>query len=297
MAHLEHFDHGGGAPWIIDQWCRKLSEVITSMTQAPALAANDGVAEEVPEGSYYYEIPLGADAGSLIIAAPEPVWMAIGGAALQAVGLDEADAADTRNTYVEILAQATSNLALDLTRILGREITSLSGRDSADHDALHFHVASLTLGTAETVRVFLAPSAALISAVEQAAQPSGHTGQSKPEVQDQPAASSRGVSLPGQGPESHGKPDPVASSKTFDLLLEVELPVSVSFGKTELMLRDVLKLTSGSIVEMSRTTNEPVDVIVNNCVIARGEVVVVDGNYGVRISKISSLRDRLRVVR
>jgi flagellar motor switch protein FliN/FliY len=40
-----------------------------------------------------------------------------------------------------------------------------------------------------------------------------------------------------------------------------------------------------------------VDVIVNNCVIARGEVVVVDGNYGVRISKISSLRDRLRVVR
>ena len=47
----------------------------------------------------------------------------------------------------------------------------------------------------------------------------------------------------------------------------------------------MLKLTSGSIVELNRAVLEPVEVIVNNCVIARGEVVVVDGNYGVRITK------------
>ena len=77
-------------------------------------------------------------------------------------------------------------------------------------------------------------------------------------------------------------------SRTLDLLMEVELPVSVSFGRAELPLRDVLKLNSGSIVELNRTITDPVEIIVNNCVIARGEVVVVDGNYGVRIQQVVS---------
>ena len=84
---------------------------------------------------------------------------------------------------------------------------------------------------------------------------------------------------------------------TMDLLLDVELPVSVSFGKTEIPIKDVLKLTIGSIVELNRNVNEPVEVMVNHCLIARGEVVVVEGNYGVRIQQIISRSDRLRSVR
>ncbi len=84
---------------------------------------------------------------------------------------------------------------------------------------------------------------------------------------------------------------------TMDLLLDVELPVSVSFGKTEIPMKDVLKLTTGSIVELNRGVNEPVEVLVNHCLIARGEVVVVEGNYGVRIQEIISRSDRLRSVR
>ena len=83
-------------------------------------------------------------------------------------------------------------------------------------------------------------------------------------------------------------------SKTFDLLLDVSLPVSVSFGKTSLQLREVLKLNTGSIVELDRFVTEPVDVVVNDCIIARGDVVVVDGNYGVRIRQLASREDRLR---
>ena len=86
-------------------------------------------------------------------------------------------------------------------------------------------------------------------------------------------------------------------SKTLDLLLDVELPVSVSFGRAELPLKDVLKLTTGSIVELNRGVNEPVEVIVNNCVVARGEVVVMDGNYGVRIHQIISPQERLRTLK
>lgn len=82
----------------------------------------------------------------------------------------------------------------------------------------------------------------------------------------------------------------------MDLLLDVELPVSVSFGRAQLALNDLLKLTSGSIVELNRTISEPVEVIVNNCVIARGEVVVVDGNYGIRIQEIVSRQERLRTL-
>jgi flagellar motor switch protein FliN/FliY len=90
---------------------------------------------------------------------------------------------------------------------------------------------------------------------------------------------------------------PVAkNSKTLDLLLEVELPIGVSFGRTQMRLKEALKLTTGSIVELNRSVTEPVEIIVNNCVIARGEVVVVDGNYGVRILEIISREERLRTL-
>jgi flagellar motor switch protein FliN/FliY len=85
-------------------------------------------------------------------------------------------------------------------------------------------------------------------------------------------------------------------SSTFDLLLDVELPVSISFGRAQVPLKDVLKLTTGSIVELNRSIAEPVEVIVNNCVIARGEVVVVEGNFGVRIHEVVSRQERLRTL-
>jgi flagellar motor switch protein FliN/FliY len=83
----------------------------------------------------------------------------------------------------------------------------------------------------------------------------------------------------------------------MDLLLDVELPVSISFGKTQLPLKDVLKLTTGSIVELNRAITEPVEILVNHCLVARGEVVVVEGNYGIRIKQIASHQDRLRSLR
>jgi flagellar motor switch protein FliN/FliY len=86
------------------------------------------------------------------------------------------------------------------------------------------------------------------------------------------------------------------NSKTLDLLLEVDLPIGVSFGRTQMRLKEALKLTTGSIVELNRSVTEPVEIIVNNCVIARGEVVVVDGNYGVRILEIISREERLRTL-
>ena len=96
-------------------------------------------------------------------------------------------------------------------------------------------------------------------------------------------------------PNTNGTPEePAKNSGTLDLLLDVELPVSISFGKTQMPLQQVLRWTTGSIVELENAVNEPVEVVVNNCVIARGEVVVVDGNYGVKVQQIISRAQRLQ---
>jgi flagellar motor switch protein FliN/FliY len=86
-------------------------------------------------------------------------------------------------------------------------------------------------------------------------------------------------------------------SRTFELLLDVEMPVSVSFGRATLTLQEAIKLITGSLIELDRGLNDPVELLVNNCVIARGEVVVVEGNYGVRLTEIVSQKERLQQTR
>ncbi len=97
----------------------------------------------------------------------------------------------------------------------------------------------------------------------------------------------------GTGPSRTG-PGGDSGNWNIDLLLDVELPVAVSFGECEMPLRDVLKLASGSVIELDKSVNDPVTVIVNQKPIARGEVVMIDGNYGVRITEVESTADRIR---
>jgi flagellar motor switch protein FliN len=77
-----------------------------------------------------------------------------------------------------------------------------------------------------------------------------------------------------------------SSSPAGPLLLGVKLPIRVLLGRTQLCLKDVAQLGNGSVVELDCSPSDPVEVIVNDKVIAHGEVVVVRGNYGVRITRI-----------
>jgi len=77
------------------------------------------------------------------------------------------------------------------------------------------------------------------------------------------------------------------------VLLDIELPVTLRFGRTRMVLADVLTLNTGSMVEFDRPLSEPIEVLVNGHVVARGEAVTVQGNYAVRISEIVSRRQRL----
>ncbi|HET9442524.1 MAG TPA: flagellar motor switch protein FliN, partial [Acidimicrobiales bacterium] len=77
-------------------------------------------------------------------------------------------------------------------------------------------------------------------------------------------------------------------SRSIELLNDVEMSVTVELGRTRMLVRDLLALTPGSVVELDRVAGSPVDVLVNNMLIARGEVVVIDEEFAVRITEIVS---------
>ncbi|MCD6364223.1 MAG: flagellar motor switch phosphatase FliY [Synergistetes bacterium] len=81
--------------------------------------------------------------------------------------------------------------------------------------------------------------------------------------------------------------------KNIELILDVPLKVTVELGKTRMLIRDILNLGPGSIIELDKLAGEPVEILVNGKPIARGEVVVIDENFGVRITDIISPRERL----
>jgi flagellar motor switch protein FliN/FliY len=76
---------------------------------------------------------------------------------------------------------------------------------------------------------------------------------------------------------------------TLDLLMDVQLAMTLRFGATRLLLREVLDLSPGAVIELDRKVQEPVDLLLDGRLVARGEVVVIEGNYGLRVTDVSPL--------
>lgn len=129
-----------------------------------------------------------------------------------------------------------------------------------------------------------------------------------------PPSSPRGAGPSGAGPAANGGDDvdvhpvrfpplpemrgvPAASvPRSLDLIMDVSMRVTVELGRSTLTVEDVLSLGPGSVVELNKLAGEPVDVLVNEQLIARGEVVVVDENFGVRVTEIVSPRRRAHAI-
>uniref|UniRef100_E6PHJ7 Flagellar motor switching and energizing phosphatase fliN (Partial) n=1 Tax=mine drainage metagenome TaxID=410659 RepID=E6PHJ7_9ZZZZ len=77
-----------------------------------------------------------------------------------------------------------------------------------------------------------------------------------------------------------------STQKNIDVLLHVPMQVTAELGKTKMSVEDVLKIGTGTIIELDRLASGPVDLLVNNKLIARGEVVAVDENFGIRVSEL-----------
>ena len=81
--------------------------------------------------------------------------------------------------------------------------------------------------------------------------------------------------------------------KRQDVLQSVPVTLSVEVGRTRLKIRDLLRLKQGSVIELERNAGEPLDLLVNNTVVAQGEVVLVNDRYGVRLTRILPSEDRV----
>lgn len=275
----------GNAKLVLDQWAESLADVLGSMTdQRPEVswAGATGPPSEDAE-LLWWEQPFQPHPDLLVwVATPRALWEHAGSVTLKAAGLENVADAEVRNTWFEILGQSLGAMARSLTAVFGREVTPDAGLErSAARDAGGWALVTMRFPDAELPPLAIALGSRLLDVL--AAPP------------DQDSARPESTQ-----PAVQGAPEPampLTHSRTMDLLLDVDLPVSISFGKTQLPLKDVLKLTTGSIVELNRGVNDQVEVLVNQCLIARGEVVVVEGNYGVRIQQIASRQDRLRSMR
>jgi flagellar motor switch protein FliN len=100
-----------------------------------------------------------------------------------------------------------------------------------------------------------------------------------------------------EAPRPVAPPPPPARPKTGDnleLILDIELPLTVRFGGTEMTLQALTRIGPGTVIDLDRAPDDPVEMLVNGTMVARGEVVVVAGAYGVRITEVVSPADRLR---
>jgi len=272
--------------WLAEEWARQITRAVESMTGesvlitfAPHQLAPSEIDPEQQEW-LWWEQPLSAGPEAKIwVGAAGASWQEIGNRVLRGAGVDDATPEDVRSTYLEIINQSLSGLSSAISVRVRKEISCLEGRPGppAASPGLSVYRFELTLGgQAFSLLAGFARSVAEVS--EAPAQPASRAASG-----DRPAPSNTAA------PKT-------AAAGSIDLLLDVELPVSVSFGRAQLLLKDVIKLTTGSIVELNRSLSEPVEVIVNNCVIARGEVVVVEGNYGIRIKQVISRQERLRTL-
>src|ERR1700722_13511627 len=107
--------------------------------------------------------------------------------------------------------------------------------------------------------------------------------QTPPSTDDQQLDTGASAPRPPSEPVRAGEP-----SRAAPLLMGVKLPIRILLGRTQLRLRDIAELGNGAVVELDCSPDDPVEIIVNDRVIAHGEVVVVSGNYGVRITKIAT---------
>ena len=189
---------------------------------------------------------------------------------------------------------------LTLTDGRGGSTQTVIGLDSATPVEFSTHVVALQALGGEVAHAAAAtPAPRPVRAPAAPAAPAEAAPATVP-VQGVPNGASAATALPGLPPnvrpldfDQLGAGSPSGASQSIEMLLGVSLQVTVEIGRTKLPIREVLALTPGSIVELDKLAGEKVDVLVNGHRIASGEVVVVDDNFGVRVTDVVSRHRRI----
>ncbi len=107
----------------------------------------------------------------------------------------------------------------------------------------------------------------------------------------QPPGRSGLVDLPSFAPAAPA-PVPQSGESGLGRVRDIPLEVTVELGRTRLLIRDIMDLSAGSIIELDKIAGEPVDLFANGMLVARGEVIVIDDNFGVRVTEIITALER-----
>lgn len=245
--------------WLMAQWIGELSRVLEAFTQTrPQVewsSEDPGRAGWSDAEALWWQQPLSAaPAAAMWVGAEADAWRDLGSRAARASGLEMPEDEQCASIWREILTQALCGLAKSLSSQCNRLVACERGQTAAP------------------------PAEAGEFARVEVIYPDGPPRQL----------------LVGFAPALLAMINEPANLAALELLLDLELPVSISFGRAQLPLQHALKLSAGSLIELNRSVDDPVEIIVNDRVIARGEVVVVNGNYGVRIQEIASHQERLQ---
>jgi len=175
-----------------------------------------------------------------------------------------------RETVNQMFSSASSSLRVFFGKPVGIATAELRQLEHAD--GWHPHVASIAVGVLTIDGVPRARAALTIP----------------PSVRDEAASAHTSAAAPKAAPTA------APAQPGLDLILDISMPVTVELGRTRMLIRDILALGPGSIIELDKRAGEPVDLLVNDRPIAKGEVVVIDENFGVRLTQIAHAAERLQ---
>jgi flagellar motor switch protein FliN/FliY len=264
--------------WLAEEFAQHLGQALEMMSGEKVPITAEAPAEVAPApGDLIREQPYSQEGTCAWLAGPKEAWAAVGASLLRAAGIEEHDEETARSTFIETLNHAFAALGREVGSRIQEELSPAVGSEKAEASEVRRWARIEVRGGDASGAAFLVAFSERLEQLLEAVGRAEERAQAK-------------------APETRSGPAGIENSRTLELLLDVELPVSVSFGRAQLPVKDVIKLTTGSIVELNRNVGEPVEVIVNNCVIARGEVVVVEGNFGVRIQEVISKKERLRTL-
>ena len=110
------------------------------------------------------------------------------------------------------------------------------------------------------------------------------------------------ASPPPQAPANGATSEPAhhlnpTETRNINMLLDIKMQVKVRIGQKKMLLKDVISMDIGSVIELNQLANDPLEILVGDKVIAKGEVVIIDGNFGIQITEIGSKKERLEQIR
>jgi flagellar motor switch protein FliN/FliY len=248
----------------VKQWVEEFSQAVETFTGSRAAVTAVAV-EQARRSSFerqnasnlWWRQEIGAGQTFVIrVGAPEACWFALGSAATAG--------ADPKQTFLDIVTQANQSAIAMLSAALAKPLRCHEGAPEAAVSLERFEITEIQIAL---------------------------QGNSLPGLVLAVEADAERMLRPGGS--AAGELSPAPYSPMLNRLMDLQLPVSVLLGRAVLTVREVLKLSSGSLIELDRQVGDYVEVMVHGTVVAKGEIVSVRGNYGVRIKEVISRQDRI----